>query len=440
MVLLYGTMELGRAIVTDGTATATGTAPNQAGTYDLTAHFLGTGAYGESLSRPVTITVTGDVTGARDTGTPDSSKVDSSTTPDGSTVVDSGRMADAASRPVPTAAGGGGCQTGPRPATGSGLMLLALGAVAFLRRRRLGLCVGAVGALAAWGNSAQAQATRGFAVDRFDPSERGSEWFANESLDLRGHLRPAVGLTADYAFKPLVIYNPDDSEAASLVRHQFIAHLGGSLILFNRLRLGVNLPIALIQDGTGWSSDTASFAAADSTALGDLRVGVDGRLYGNYKDPVTVALGAQVYLPIGSRDQYMSDGQLRLIPRLTVAGTVGLFTYAAKVGFAWRPQDDSFGGAVRGNEVVYSAAAGVRVLQDKLTVGPEIYGGRVLADLQGSEKTASPTEVILGAHYRAGDFRFGLGGGLGINRGLGAAKGRRQNRRVQFEIVERAKP
>ena len=96
-------MELGRAIVTDGTATATGTAPNQAGTYDLTAHFLGTGAYGESLSRPVTITVTGDVTGARDTGTPDSSKVDSSTTPDGSTVVDSGRMADAASRPVPTA-------------------------------------------------------------------------------------------------------------------------------------------------------------------------------------------------------------------------------------------------------------------------------------------------------------------------------------------------
>ncbi|MEY4514285.1 MAG: hypothetical protein RLZZ450_6407, partial [Pseudomonadota bacterium] len=34
----------------------------------------------------------------------------------------------------------------------------------------------------------------GFALDRFEPSERGSEWFSQDSLDLRGHLRPAIGL------------------------------------------------------------------------------------------------------------------------------------------------------------------------------------------------------------------------------------------------------
>jgi OOP family OmpA-OmpF porin len=38
---------------------------------------------------------------------------------------------------------------------------------------------------------AAAQQTNGFAVNRFEPSERGSDWFTNESLDLRGHMLSA---------------------------------------------------------------------------------------------------------------------------------------------------------------------------------------------------------------------------------------------------------
>lgn len=53
---------------------------------------------------------------------------------------------------------------------------------------------------------AQAQETpqpeQGFALNRFNPSERGSEWFSADSLDMRGHLRPALGLTLDWAHKP----------------------------------------------------------------------------------------------------------------------------------------------------------------------------------------------------------------------------------------------
>src|SRR5678810_1416914 len=77
----------------------------------------------------------------------------------------------------------------------------------------------------------------GFDVNRLDPSERGSDWFANESLDLRGHVRPAVGLLGDYGYKPLVVYNADGSERAAIVKHQLYAHLGAGLILFDRLRL-----------------------------------------------------------------------------------------------------------------------------------------------------------------------------------------------------------
>ena len=49
---------------------------------------------------------------------------------------------------------------------------------------------------------------RGFAVDRFDPSERGSEWFILDSLDLRGHKRiTAGGVVGAWSYKPLVAYD-----------------------------------------------------------------------------------------------------------------------------------------------------------------------------------------------------------------------------------------
>ena len=84
------------------------------------------------------------------------------------------------------------------------------------RRRRLAL-VAWVGLMALAAPAvAQTQAS-GCALPRFEPAASGSEWFALDSLDLRGHLRPAASLTFDYAYKPLVIYNADSTERAALV-------------------------------------------------------------------------------------------------------------------------------------------------------------------------------------------------------------------------------
>ncbi len=113
----------------------------------------------------------------------------------------------------------------------------------------------------------------GFAVDRFEPAERGSQFFVNETLDLRGSGRPALGPVLDYGYKPLVVYNLDGSERAAIVRHQLFTHLGGSVALFDRLRLGANLPIAAYQDGGPSAVDTGSgteaFKPADKPAIGD---------------------------------------------------------------------------------------------------------------------------------------------------------------------------
>jgi len=66
---------------------------------------------------------------------------------------------------------------------------------------------------------AQTTTQSGFALNRFDPSERGSDWFALESLDLRGHNRWAVGVVGDWAYKPLVLYDSAGDERTAARDH-----------------------------------------------------------------------------------------------------------------------------------------------------------------------------------------------------------------------------
>ncbi len=276
--------------------------------------------------------------------------------------------------------------------------------------------------------SAQAQTTRasGFALDQFDPSERGSDWFALESLDLRGNLRPAIGIVGDYAYRPLAIYNSDGSVRSNILSDQFFVHVGASIVLVNRLRFGLNVPIALLQDGDGGTANGVSYPPPSAQSIGDVRLGADLRLLGEYGDPFTAALGVQVYFPTGSQNDYTGDGSIRVQPRLTAAGDVGIFTYAVKIGFEYRGLSATYGGSAVGNELVYGASVGLRLADKKLLIGPEVYGAAVLTDSNEIFATkTTPLEGILGAHYTIGeDWKIGLGGGTGLTRGYGAPTAR----------------
>ncbi|MDB4993316.1 MAG: outer membrane protein, partial [Myxococcaceae bacterium] len=190
--------------------------------------------------------------------------------------------------------------------------------------RTRAFCAAAVASLA-WSNSAGAQtlATPPTALNRFEPSERGSDWFANESLDLRGKFRPALGVVGDYGYKPYVLENPDGTENTTVIEHQFYLHVGGSLVLFDRLRLGLSLPLALAQQGESKIADGKSYVAPTSGGVGDLRIAADLRLVGEYGDPFTLALGGHLWVPTGDETQFIGDGRARIGPRLAAAGDIG---------------------------------------------------------------------------------------------------------------------
>src|ERR1700722_430900 len=143
--------------------------------------------------------------------------------------------------------------------------------------------------------TAQVVAT-GLALDRFDPAERGSEWFVLDTLDLRGRVRPAIGADFDWGHKPLLLYDTNGNQVASVVRDQLFVHLGASLVLWDRIRFGFNLPVAVVQTGDGATLAGATYPAPTSPAVGDLRVGADVRLVGQYRSPFTLAAGARLYV------------------------------------------------------------------------------------------------------------------------------------------------
>ncbi len=282
----------------------------------------------------------------------------------------------------------------------------------------------------------------GFALNRFDPSERGSDWFANESLDLRGHQRFAAGLVLDYGYKPLVLYDLDGNELTTIVGHQLFGHVGGTFIVWNRVRFGVNLPIAIYQAGDGGSTATQTFESENKTTVGDLRVGSDIRIVGEYGGPATLAGGLRIFAPTGSRDSYTGDGAVRLGPRAMVAGDVSMFTYAARLGFTFRARDEAYAGSPMGSEVGFGAAAGLRLLERRLVVGPELFGSTVVTDADAFfKRRTTPFELIFGGHYQATkQVRVGAGIGPGLTRAFGTPKLRALASIEYVEPMPEAKP
>ncbi|MEB2310413.1 MAG: OmpA family protein [Sorangiineae bacterium] len=266
-----------------------------------------------------------------------------------------------------------------------------------------------------------AHAQSGFALDRFEPSDRGSEWFAADSLDLRGHFRPALGVVGDWAYKPLVLYDADGDEIRPLIEHQVFLHLGGSLVMWDRLRLGVNVPLLVYQKSSAATVLGGTLTPTNDTSVGDARVDLDVRLVGRHGGPVTFAGGLRLHLPTGSEDAFAGDGKLRIGPRIMMAGDVSSFTYAGELGFAYRARDEQVDAGRIGSEVSFRAAAGLRTAQGKLVVGPEIFGSTVVSDGDAVfSRRSTPFEVIIGAHYTAGKVRVGAGVGPGLTRGFGS--------------------
>ena len=269
---------------------------------------------------------------------------------------------------------------------------------------------------------AHAEAGVGFAVDSPTLSERGSEWFALDSIDIRGPVIPAVGVVGDWAHRPLVLTSSDGSQRANVVKDVYTTNVGTSIVLAERVRVGVLLPLQMHADGEPLHLNGATkLQPTSGVALGDVRVAADVRLYGEPAAPFRIAAGAAVWGTTGAKSAYSTDSYVHAQPRVSVAGDYHRYAYAGSVGIGIRsvkesPTDHDHVGC----EMTFAASAGVRLLTDRrLLVGPELFGAT------GTSGRGAPVEALVGAHYTdPSGFRFGVGGGAGLTNASGTPDGR----------------
>jgi hypothetical protein len=282
--------------------------------------------------------------------------------------------------------------------------------------------------------SAAAQETaRGFRVDRFYPSAPGGGWFVMDALDMRGGLGVDGSVAVSYAHDPLQVRPAGAPEHLTVVSNQSFAAFGFAAS-YDRYRIHLELGAPLV--GRGSSGDLGGYhftaprltLASNPDTLSDARFGFDARLVGTERSAFRFGVGAQLFVPSGEREDYVTDGTYRAMGRALFAGDSGLFTYAGHVGVHVRPRDDApTPGGPRGSELLFGVAAGLRLAEvvdgAALIVGPELFGATALRSVFGDSATA--VEGLLSARIEGtaddgAQLRAKVGAGAGLDQQFGA--------------------
>jgi OOP family OmpA-OmpF porin len=262
------------------------------------------------------------------------------------------------------------------------------------------------------------------ALNRFDPAPAGDRMFGVESPYAAGHWAPHLMIMADYARNPLVLRTRNEGDQlASVVGHQLFFHLNGSLALWNRLNINLDVPIALVQSGEleGGKSFTVgnqSITSPSKAQFGDLRLGLRYRILGDYRDMFQLAVGGYLWFPTGASDSYVSDGTVRGRPELIAGGRGDRVVWAANAGVDVRGKN-TFANVDQGTNVRFGGGVGFLLGEERrLQIGPEITGAVTVAG--DINKRNINAELLVDARYRiTNDLEAGVGLGPGLTNGVG---------------------
>lgn len=265
------------------------------------------------------------------------------------------------------------------------------------------------------------------ALDQFDPSPAGDQFFGLPSPYAFGRVEPRAYVAVDYADQPLRISGSGTNNA--IVGSQMYLHVAASLTLLDRGVLSLSLPIAVLQSGDAVDVAGNAVAAPTSASLGDLRIGARVRVVGDADGIINFGVGAYVYAPTGALDgtgSYTGDGSARVAPHLLLGGR---YQYSSALTFAYTAMGGiSIHSSKNPTTVTYGAGVAALLAQETLQVGPEFYASTPIQPgnftLVEGEKVAlngdTNAELLLGARWRFYEgLTIGAAGGPGLSKAIG---------------------
>jgi outer membrane protein OmpA-like peptidoglycan-associated protein len=242
------------------------------------------------------------------------------------------------------------------------------------------------------------------------------------SPEVSPHRSVGFGLIVSYVHEPLTLLNPDGDEILG-VGHQVTADFLWSFGLWDRLQLGLALPVVVSQDGEGIAPiacpDPADceVPALAATAIRDIRLDAKLRLG---KTGVARALGAgiSVSLPTGDDQNFAGTDGVSVLPMLMLGGLrpTPRLRLGAAIGGRLRGETE-VADAKFGSELWARVGAGYEVVP-RLAISAEYFGSLPLVD--GADERMEVIGAVRFSPDRAEDVTLELGGGAGLSESAGS--------------------
>jgi len=249
-------------------------------------------------------------------------------------------------------------------------------------------------------------------MQNFKPAVGTWNYFSVEGASTAAHGEFVPSLYLSYAHQPLVIRDGNDKVLKTYVEQLATANLLLTVGLWERLELGVDLPLSYV------SGDIINTRGDDGVGVGDLRVLPKLRLFGlkpGSKGPgVGIALTAPLSLPTGDKNKYVGADQVIINPKLVLEARGAGFSFVANGGVRFRPEKKEVENLELDHEVTYGAGAKVELGTPMMEAIAEVYGAAAITDIKGDSRS-SPLEGLLGLRiFTYPGPVISLGGGTGI--------------------------
>ena len=284
-----------------------------------------------------------------------------------------------------------------------------------------------------WGAAARAQAQSqpnvGYQLNRYEPTAAGEWSFAVEHPWYSSTRYFAVGLTLNYAHKPLVLGYKDSNgytETQSLVSNQLIGHLDVAGSFLDRVLVTGSLPVVMLSQGTLVDKNPGE----GSFAVGDPRIGVLARIYGQpSRSTWSVSAGLDLWVPLramtDSLPSIVSDQSVRVLPKVVFAGVWRKLMWSGSLGALIRSEAQTklpleWTGIEAGraaSELQLGLRAAYYDQARRFAVGPELLLATALAGRDSFSRYGTSLETLLTGHYNIKDMvQVGAAIGLGFVR------------------------
>ncbi len=263
-------------------------------------------------------------------------------------------------------------------------------------------------------------AAQGFALDRYEPTAAGEWMFAVESPWYSATRWFAADLMLDYGHAPLLGGTFDSSnnfhQTTVIIEHQLVGHLDLAASFLDRVLVTASLPVTLYESGTS----AYGVSPLSGGAAGDPRLGAMVRVFGQpERDPLSIHLGASLWIPVGVAGDHSGDSDARGLLRLVLAGMAYRhLRWALDMGGLIRKQATlnslSGPGAATG-ELQIGFGIGYSDLERRFHVGPEL----LFATGSAINTNDSHLEILVGGQYNIAKLiQVGLAAGGGAVRAV----------------------